>query len=162
MAMMPRRASSQQGWFMKTLTILPLTVFPFLLYLFFAIFGGASGEDGTPGVQGVLDSTLFGIPMISGVRWEFRIGDLILLIGLMFLSIEVIKATSAKSSSMMNHAGSMVVFILAMIGFFVFSSFATSVFFFLMLMTLVDVLAGSMITIVSARRDFGVGDGVGQ
>ena len=63
---------------------------------------------------------------------------------------------------MMNHAASMAVFVIAMIGFFMFSSFATSVYFFLMLMALVDVVAGSMITIVSARRDFGIGDGVSQ
>ena len=162
MAMMPRRAAAKQGLAAKILTVLPLTLFPFFLYFFFALFGGDGGDTGLAGVQGVLDRSLFTMPMISGVGWEFRIGDLILLVGLVLLAIELIKATSAKSSSMMNHVGSMAVFILAMIGFFVFSSCATSVFFFLMLMALVDVLAGAMITIVSARRDFGVGDGVAQ
>lgn len=143
-------------------TIFPLTIFPFLIYMFFILFSGNGGDTGLPGVQRTLDGTLFTVPMLSGVGWRFRLGDLILFIGLITLSIELIKATSAKTSSMINHAGSMAVFVLALIGFFVFSSFATSVFFFLMLMTLVDVVAGSMITIVSARRDFGVGDGIGQ
>jgi len=48
--------------------------------------------------------------------------------------------------------------IVSLIEFLLFKSFATSVFFFLMMMTLLDVLAGFMVTIVSARRDFGVGD----
>lgn len=147
---------------MRALTIFPLTILPFLLYLFFALFGGGVGEDGLPGIQGVLDLPLFKLPMLSGVDWGFRMGDLVLLLGLICLSLEVVKATSAKSSSMMNHAVSMAVFVLAMIGFFLFARFATSVYFFLMLMALVDVVAGSMITIVSARRDFGVGDGISR
>ena len=38
-------------------------------------------------------------------------------------------------------------------------AFATSVFFLIMLMTLLDVMAGFMVTIASARRDFAVSDG---
>jgi hypothetical protein len=42
-----------------------------------------------------------------------------------------------------------------------FHAFATSVFFLIMLMTLLDVMAGFMVTIASARRDFSVADGLG-
>jgi len=40
-------------------------------------------------------------------------------------------------------------------------NFATSAFFIIMVMTLLDVLAGVVVTIVSARRDFAVGEGFG-
>jgi hypothetical protein len=39
-------------------------------------------------------------------------------------------------------------------------SFATSTFFLLTMMVVFDVLVGATVTIVSARRDFGVGDGL--
>jgi len=39
-------------------------------------------------------------------------------------------------------------------------NFQTSVFFILTIMCLLDVLAGVVVTIISARRDFTVGDGV--
>lgn len=157
-----QRVSGKPGLLMRILTVFPLTIFPFIVYMLFSLFSGGNAADGAPGVQSRLDHTIFAVPMLSGAHWEFRIGDLILLIGLIVLSLELIKATSARTSSMMNHAASMAVFVIAMIGFFMFSSFATSVYFFLMLMALVDVVAGSMITIVSARRDFGIGDGVSQ
>ena len=52
----------------------------------------------------------------------------------------------------------MILFIVCLIQFLLLPNFATSTFFILMSMTLLDVLAGVVVTIVSARRDFGVGD----
>jgi len=49
--------------------------------------------------------------------------------------------------------------LLCLIEFLALKSFATSEFFLLTMMCFLDVLAGAMVTIVSARRDFGVGDG---
>jgi hypothetical protein len=51
---------------------------------------------------------------------------------------------------------SMVLFIFCLIEFLLFASFATSTFFLLTMMVLVDALAGMIVTIVSARRDFGI------
>lgn len=97
--------------------------------------------------------------MISGVRWEFSVGDGVLFLGFVMLFIEVIKATSTRSTAIMNHAASMFVLMFCVFEFLLFKSFATSEFFMLTMMCFLDVLAGAMVTIVSARRDFGVGDG---
>jgi hypothetical protein len=43
-----------------------------------------------------------------------------------------------------------------------FPAFATSVFFLIMMMSLLDVMAGFMVTIASARRDFGVVEGFSE
>jgi hypothetical protein len=53
----------------------------------------------------------------------------------------------------------MVLFIVCLVQFLLVPNFTTSVFFVLMLMVLLDVLAGVIVTIVSARRDVAVGDG---
>jgi len=60
----------------------------------------------------------------------------------------------------MNHAFSMILFIVCIVEFLMFPAFATSVFFLVMLMCLLDVMAGFMVTIAAARRDFGIGEGV--
>ena len=49
--------------------------------------------------------------------------------------------------------------VVCLIEFLIMPNFATSTFFIIMSMTLLDVLAGVIVTIVSARRDFGVGEG---
>ena len=53
----------------------------------------------------------------------------------------------------------MVLFIVCIVEFLMLPAFATSVFFLVMLMSLLDVMAGFMVTIAAARRDFAVGDG---
>jgi hypothetical protein len=45
------------------------------------------------------------------------------------------------------------VFIICLVEFLLHPAFATSVFFLIMIMSLLDVLAGVVVTIVSARRD---------
>jgi len=45
-----------------------------------------------------------------------------------------------------------------LVEFLLLPAFQTSVFFILTFMCLLDVLAGVVVTIVSARRDFSVGD----
>ena len=50
---------------------------------------------------------------------------------------------------------------LCLIAFLLHANFATSVFFIITIMSLLDVLAGVVVTIVSARRDFGVSESFG-
>ena len=96
--------------------------------------------------------------MISGVDWILTKGDAILLLAVVFLFLEILKSTSTGTSTIINHAVSMILFIVCLIQFLLLPNFATSTFFILMSMTLLDVLAGVVVTIVSARRDFGVGE----
>jgi uncharacterized membrane protein len=52
----------------------------------------------------------------------------------------------------------MVLFIVCLVEFLLFPAFATSTFFLLMLMVLLDVLAGFIVTIVASRREIDVHD----
>jgi hypothetical protein len=53
----------------------------------------------------------------------------------------------------------MLVFIICLIEFLLHPAFATTTFFLIMVMSLLDVLAGVVVTIVSARRDVDFGGG---
>ncbi|MGB3627530.1 MAG: hypothetical protein WA989_17000 [Henriciella sp.] len=144
----------------KTGSVFPLLAVPALLYVLMAMFSGSRGASDLPAITGALDATVFSVRMISGVIWRLEAGHLILLLGLLTLAIEIAKATSSKSVSIANHVASMGLLLICIILFLSMAAFATSTFFLLTMMVIFDVLVGAMVTIISARRDFGVGDGL--
>ena len=116
-------------------------------------------EKGSP-LMAILGERFFAIPMIGGdIEWVMTKGDALLVLSIAVLFMEILKSTSTGTATIMNHAASMLVFIGCLMLFLLHSNFATSVFFIITVMALLDVLAGVVVTIVSARRDFGVGDG---
>ena len=141
---------------LRALIIAPLLIIPVFIYLLVSL---TAGEAGT---QARLSSALFSMPMMSGGRFVFTMGDFILLFGLIFLFIEILKAARTKSDAIVNHSVSMVLLLFCVIGFLAFPGFGTPVFFLLMVMTLLDVVAGPIVSIVAARRDFGIGQNVGE
>ncbi len=103
--------------------------------------------------QTQMTQELFGVHMASGVRWSVNLGDLMLVGSLGILFIELLKSTTSRRLAIINHSLSMILFIACLIEFLLFSAFATSTFFLITLMVLLDVLAGFIVTIVAARRD---------
>lgn len=159
--------TQKQGSFMRLIFgIFPLLVIPVILYNLMALaFGGpvqqvdASGQliDSTVApMAALLNERFIGLPMISGVEWVLSKGDAIVLLSVVFLFLEILKSTSTGTATIVNHGISLLLFILCLVQFLLMPNFATSTFFILMSMTLLDVLAGVIVTIVSARRDFGV------
>ena len=100
------------------------------------------------------------VPMFSGEPWMFSIGDLVVVVGLGLLFVETVKSTRTSANEIINHALSMLVFIFALVEFITLPAFATSPFFFLVTMTVFDVVAGFTISIVAAKRDFGTTGGL--
>lgn len=146
--------------------IFPLLVIPVILYNLIALAGGGA-VDATGAVSiaqapinGLLNERFLGLPMISGVEWVLTKGDAIVLLAVTFLFLEILKSTSTGTATIINHGISLLLFIICLVQFLLMPNFATSTFFILMAMTLLDVLAGVIVTIVSARRDFGVGGDV--
>lgn len=93
-------------------------------------------------------------PAVPGtVHWVVSFGDLLILLSLILLFIELLKSTSTGTAAIFNHALSMLVFIICLVEFLLHPAFATSVFFTIMIMSLLDVLAGVVVTIIAARRD---------
>jgi hypothetical protein len=130
-----------------SLAALPLTVIPFILYNLLVMMGVDIGGSLVGG----------GIAMRSGGTWTFTWGDLLLLIAMVVLFIEIVKATYTGTASMIDHGLSMLVFIAFLVEFLMVAQAATSVFFLLMMAALIDVVAGFTIGIRVAKRDIGFG-----
>jgi hypothetical protein len=131
---------------------LPWLVVAIVLYNLIAFSSSWPVE---PGVANVFDSELLTVGMLSGAVWKMTVGDLVILITLLLLFIELVKATRTDGSSIVDHALSMVLFMICIVEFLAVRQAATSVFFFILFVTLIDVVAGFSITIRGARRDFG-------
>src|SRR5271165_5072246 len=83
----------------------------------------------------------FDIKMFSGELWRIAVGDLFILLSLALLFVEVVKATRSTGREVVNHALSLLTFVIALVEFITLKGFATSVFFLIMVMTLFDVVA---------------------
>ncbi len=128
--------------------LFPLLIIPIVIYNLFALGGGVIGHYDIQDLLSLNHSIT--IHMFSGDQWKFSFGDLLVFGSLILLFIEVIKATRTTSSEIINHALSMATFVIALIEFITLKGFATSPFFFIMCMTLFDVVAGYTISIVAA------------
>ena len=100
-----------------------------------------------------LVSVLFDIGLPSDARWLLTIGDLILMIGLILLFGEIVKATRTSRITIADHALSLVTFIASLMLFLLMPRCGTSVFFMIMWMTVIDVVAGFTVSLAGARRD---------
>lgn len=135
------------------LIAIPLLVVPVVIYNLVILLGG-SAPDAVLGPASVLSEVLFRVPMTSGAMWSISVGDLILFLSLILLFVELLKSTSSQRIAIVNHALSMVLFVVCLVEFLLLPGFAGSVFFLILTMVLLDVLAGFIVTIIASRRDF--------
>ena len=133
-----------------SLRALPLMAIPLILYNLLVMFSGGEAAQ-------FFASPLFKVPMIKGAEWVFTRGDLIILVTMLFLFAELVKATYTTSVSLVDHGLSMLVFIVCIVEFLVVNAAATSTFFFVLVGSLIDVVAGFTIGIRVARRDLAIG-----
>ncbi len=96
------------------------------------------------------------VRMISGAEWTMTLSDIVIAFSLVLLFIEILKATRVGRKAIIDHILSMLVFVLALVGFLLLPQAATSTFVIIMLICLVDVVAGFSITIRTAERDWQV------
>jgi hypothetical protein len=96
----------------------------------------------------------FGLP--SGARWILGIGDLLLVVAVVALYFEVLKATRTSQASVLDHILSLFSFVACLFGFLFVAALGTSTFLVIMIMALFDVIAGFTVTISTARRDFSI------
>ena len=143
------------------LIALPLLLIPVVLYnivvLSSLIGGGSEATMAAGGADAILRDPMFSIPMASGTSWNVGPGDLILLLSLILLFFELLKSTSSQKVAIVNHALSMILFVAVLVEFLLIKGFATSTFFLIVVMVMLDVLAGFIVTIISARKDLDFG-----
>ena len=100
--------------------------------LFSGLSGADTSTDGAAAARSLLASEIFSLPMMSGARWSFTWGDLILVVTLVVLFIEILKATYTTTASLVDHGLSMLIFIAALIEFLLVPQASTSVFFLIL------------------------------
>lgn len=137
------------------LTNVPLMIVPFIVYNILIVFSGdASAND-------IWQEVILSLPMLSGAVWNMTLGDLMVTLGLFLLFFEIMKATRIGAGSIIDHLLSTFVFIAFLVEFLLVAQAAHAVFFILMVITFVDVVAGFSVSIRSATRDVSVGGGGG-
>ncbi len=138
--------------------IFPLLAIPVIIYNMMALTANGADVNGVSAIAISLADPTNGMAVFGS--WRVTSGDILIILSMCFFFVEILKSTSTGSSTIANHAVSMLVFIVCLIEFLLLKNFQTSAFFILTIMCLLDVLAGVVVTIISARRDFTVGDGV--
>lgn len=130
---------------------IPLMLIPFVLYnlAMFSLFGA--------GGVAALESTVTSVRMMSGATWTMTLGDLFIVISLVILFLEIFKATRRSSVALLDHLFSMALFVAFLVEFLLVAGAATQIFFILMAITLIDVIAGFTVSIKSAGRDVSIG-----
>jgi hypothetical protein len=125
---------------------IPLLIIPFAIYNMIAFL--TPMEWRTP---------LATIPMMSGARWDITTQDGLLTFAILLLFIEIFKASrSSASRGIVDHMLSMLLFIVMLIEFLLVGQAATSTFFLLMMISLVDAIGGFAIAARAARRDVAI------
>jgi hypothetical protein len=130
---------------------IPLLILPVLAYNLIALTlqGVLSAVD----ADARMTQQLFAVRMTSHIDWMVSLGDILVAASLAVLFVELLKSTTSQRVAIINHALSMMLFVGCLVEFLLAPACATSTFFLITLMVLLDVLAGFIVTIVSARRD---------
>ncbi|MBF0383130.1 MAG: hypothetical protein HQL69_19080 [Magnetococcales bacterium] len=113
------------------------------------------------GFAGSLDSIIWTVHLSSGADWSFSFNDMLLSLAVILLYIEILKSTRSGMSTVIDHMFSLALFIICLLEFLFVPQVGTSTFFVIILIVLLDVVAGFTITISTSTRDINVnGDGV--
>lgn len=125
----------------------PLLVVPLLLYNAFAFLIFEDFE------SDFREATLFSLPLVSGATFVFTVSAAIILLALLLLGLEVVKATRIGSASITDHVMATVLFVVFLLEFLLVPQAATSTFLVLMAIALVDLVCGFAVSLRTATRD---------
>ena len=120
----------------------PLLLVPFAIYNMIAFL--------TPGVSWT--SSVATVHMMSGQDWVLTWEDLLIAFSILLLWVELIKSTRMGTRTIMDHLLAMALFVAMLVEFLLVQRAGTSTFFLLMMIALVDVLAGFIISIRGSQR----------
>jgi hypothetical protein len=126
------------------ISYIPLFFIMLIIYYIMALAGvdfNAGGE-------------LFKISLPSEAEWALTSSDLFILLCVIVLFIEIIKATGTGAATIFENGLSIIVFIICLMLFLFYDKAGTSTFIIMTLMSLLDSIAGFTITAVASRRDF--------
>lgn len=132
------------------LAAIPLTLIPLIV---FNVIGFAVGGDPWA-------AEIFTLTMVSGVQWTMTLGDLMIVLAILILFLEIVRAARPGPNTIYNHIVSTVVLVVFIVEFIVVAAAANSLFFILTVIALFDVVAGFTISIRTATRDIAFGSSI--
>lgn len=95
--------------------------------------------------------------IISGARILITVSDALIIAAVVFLYIETFKATRTSVGSIIDHAVSLLVFVIFLVEFLVIERVGNTTFLIIMIASLMDVILGFTVTISTAKRDISFG-----
>ncbi len=108
---------------------------------------------GVMALQIPLAREIIALPLPSGAPLSLSFGDVVLLLGLVLFFVELLASTRPTQGALLNHGLSLLLFVVCMLLFLLVAACGTAVFFLLTVLTLIDVVSGYSISIITARRD---------
>ncbi|WP_422252355.1 hypothetical protein [Bradyrhizobium sp.] len=126
------------------LLLIPLAIYNIIVFLM-------------PGVS--FAEPLVTLPLTSGAQWPVTLSDVLLSLGILMLLLEVIKGARPGAKFLTDHLLSLIVFGAALAEFLLWPRFASSAYFLLTLLALVDFLSGvalrvrrgALVTVAASR-----------
>ena len=131
---------------MSFLKLFPWMAVPVVTYNILALGGLAFSS--VEAIRLRLDTDFLVIPIGLSASWNITPGHALICCSIIMLFIEFMKSRSISSINVLSHASSIFIFVISIVEFLIFPAFATSVFFLIMLMCLMDVV--SRLTLLSA------------
>ena len=95
--------------------------------------------------------------LVSPALWMLTTGDFLVAVGLVLLYLEILKSVRTSIASVIDHGLSLALFALCLVMFIVLPQAGTGTFFLIMVMTLLDVIAGFTVTLAASRRSVDIG-----
>jgi len=129
----------------------PLLLIPFAVYNMIVFL--------TPGVSWT--SAVTTVHMMSGQDWVLTWEDILLAFAIFLLWVELIKSARIGARGAVDHILAVALFVAMLIEFLLVQKAATSTFFLLMAIALIDALAGFVVGMRTAGRQIEV-EGPGQ
>jgi len=131
--------------------IVSLPLFLYLLIVANMVMLGGSADSSS------LNIILGEFTMISGARIIITVSDTLILCAVVFLYIETFKATRTSVVSIIDHAVSLLVFVIFLVEFLIVEGVGNTTFLIITLASLMDVIMGFTVTISTAKRDISFG-----
>jgi hypothetical protein len=122
----------------------PLLIIPFAIYNIVAFIMSAPDT--------IWTTDAYSITMTSGQVWTLTWEDVIIAGSILLLWVEVIKSTQIGVRAIVDHVLSMLLFVAMLVEFLLVRAAGTSTFFLMLIIAMVDVLAGFIISIRSSQR----------
>ncbi len=133
------------------LSSIPLLLLSFVLYNLGLAGLYGDGPGGDP-----WQTELFSFRMMSGGQFSMTLGILMIVVALVLFFVEIVKSTRTSNASVVDHLLSTFVFVAFLVEFLLVRGAAHPVFFVLMVIALIDVLAGFSVSLRAAGRDISV------